>query len=93
MSFLENPEIYKSPLKIKMYQDQMNGKQGKKLLQSIFAEDSVRCLATYCAIGKIPQEEVEKEFLQPALEAGAIQCVAFLLDWKNKQTSVETDML
>lgn len=93
MSFLENPEIYKSPLKIKMYQDQMNGKQGKKLLQSIFAEDSVRCLATYCAIGKIPQENVEKEFLQPVLEAGAIQRVAFLLDWKNKQTSVETDML
>ena len=93
MGFLENPELYRSPLKIKMYQDQMNGKQGKKLLQSIFAEDSVRCLATYCAMGKIPQEKIEKEFLQPALEAGATQCVAFLLDWKNKLATTETELL
>ena len=37
--------------------------------------------------------KVEKELLQPALEAGAIQCVAFLLDWKNKLATTETELL
>lgn len=91
MGFLAEKEKYKDPVKVRMYADQINGKRASKLLRTVFSMDAAQCIATYGALGKITPENFEKEFLQPALEVNATQCIAFLLDWKDRHLPTKAD--
>ena len=55
----------------------------KKLLQLIFEDDMVSGVEFYASAGKITDKNFDEEFLLPAQAANAIQCVAFLLEWKE----------
>ena len=59
--------------------------QRKKLLPVIFKNDMVTALAFYAEAKKITAKNFEEEYLNPAKEANAEACVAFLLDWQNKK--------
>jgi hypothetical protein len=61
--------------------------QRKKLLPLIFKNDMVTALAFYAEAKKITAKNFEEEYLNPAKEANAEACVAFLLDWQNKKTA------
>ena len=61
--------------------------QRKKLLPDIFRNDIVTALAFYAEEKKITAKNFEAEYLNPAKEANAEACVAFLLDWQNKKTA------
>ena len=61
--------------------------QRKKLLPVIFKNDMVTALTFYAEAKKITAKNFEEEYLNPAKEANAEACVAFLLDWQNKKTA------
>jgi hypothetical protein len=60
--------------------------QRKKLLPMIFKNDMVTALAFYAEAKKITAKNFEEDYLNPAREANAEACVAFLLDRQNKNT-------
>ena len=60
--------------------------QRKKLLPLIFENDLASSLAFYAEEKKITAENFEVDYLNPAKEANAEACVAYLLDWQNKKT-------
>lgn len=64
-------------------------RQKKQIVPLLLADDRVAGIAAYAQMGKITKENVEKEFLQPAIEAGATNCIAFLMDWTAKNISPE----
>ncbi len=61
--------------------------QRKRLLPEIFANDYVHVIRLFADAGKITKSNVRAEYLDPAIEAKATQCVAFLMDWENKNVS------
>ncbi|MBQ9081879.1 MAG: leucine-rich repeat domain-containing protein [Clostridia bacterium] len=61
--------------------------QRKKILPGIFAEDRVAVLRLYAEQGKITAANFEADYLNPATEAHAAECIAFLMDWNGKYLS------
>ena len=61
--------------------------QKKKLLPEIFKEDLVEGIAFYAEAGKIAVKNIEEEFLLPAQQAKATQCIAYLMDWQYRNIS------
>jgi hypothetical protein len=57
--------------------------QRKKLLPEVFAEDLVPALMLYAAQKKITPANFETEYMNPATEANAAGCIAFLLNWNG----------
>ena len=58
--------------------------QKKKILAAAWKQDRVDIVAFYAEHKKITGANVEKDFVDPAMAANATQCLAFLLDWKEK---------
>jgi hypothetical protein len=58
-------------------------KQKKNLLPLIWKFDAAHILKILADNGKLTAKTLEAEYLEPASKANAIQCVSFLLDWKN----------
>ncbi|MBQ9082060.1 MAG: leucine-rich repeat protein, partial [Clostridia bacterium] len=63
--------------------------QRKRLLAMAFQADWVAVPMFYATQGKITVANFEPEYLNPALEAGASECIAFLMDWKARHISEE----
>ena len=61
-------------------------KQKKNLLPLIWQFDAVHILKILADNGKLTAKTLDAEYLEPASKANAIQCVSFLLDWKNANT-------
>ena len=61
----------------------------KRILPIIFDNDMVLALHTFAENGKITKKNVDEEFLNPAVEAQATQCTAFLMDWKSGNVSAK----
>jgi hypothetical protein len=62
-------------------------KQKKNLLPLVFRWDAVQILEIFAQNGKLKEKDLEEAYLNPAMEANALNCVAFLIDWKNKNGS------
>ena len=61
-------------------------------LSIIFRLDCATALKdVFADKNKITVKNFEEKFLKPAQDANAIQCVAFLLDWKNQNISIEKE--
>jgi hypothetical protein len=57
--------------------------QRKKLLPEIFAENLVSALTIYAEQKKITAANFDAEYMFPATEANATECIEFLEHWKN----------
>ena len=79
--FLLHSKIY-APNVVEAY-SQYVGSQKKYYLPEIFKKDLVQGLATYAELGKITKSNFEKDYLALATEHGAVQCIAYLLEWKK----------
>ena len=81
--YLAKPELFQNPEIVADYRKYIYS-QKKKLLPFIFKNDLVSSVAEYATAGKITSMNYEEEFLQPATAAKAKQCVAFLVDYGEK---------
>lgn len=86
--FLEEQEATQNEEAKLAYSDYMY-KQKKRVLPLIFAEDRVESLKIYVDAKKVTKANYEKDFLLPAQEAKAQQCVAFLMDWIGRNVSIQ----
>ncbi len=80
LGFAAHPALYTDLVICAEYQKYYFA-QKKKLLPLLFADDLVDGLALYAEHKKITPKNFEPDFLQPAIEARAAQCVAYLLNW------------
>ena len=90
IGFLCHPEVYKEPETVRMYL-KYTSTQKKRLVPILLANDWVTGIVTYAANGQITKANFESVFLQPALEVNATQCIAFLLDWKDRHLPTKAD--
>lgn len=86
--FLSETERFKNPDIVRDYHQYMTS-QRKKLLPFFFAEDNVTAITFYAQNKKITAKNIEEDYLTPAQENKATECLAFLLDWKNTNISRE----
>ena len=86
LGYLQNHTRFTDPAIVEGYKKYAIG-QRKKLLPDIFQHDMATALAFYAEAKKITAKNFEEEYLNPAKEANAEACVAFLLDWQNKKTA------
>ena len=59
------------------------GSYKKNYLPYIFENDFVEGMKAIAETGKIDLKEFDDVYLIPAQEANAIQCTAFLVEWRN----------
>lgn len=88
MGYLTNIEMFYNHPEEEYYQKYISS-QKKRILPKIFKEDLVECLTIFSQNGIITKKNFEEEFFTPAQSANAMKCVAFLMDWKNKNISQE----
>jgi len=81
--YLREPECYQDEQTVAAYRKYIFS-QKKKILPYIFAADLVYGVVEFATAGKITAKNFETDFLQPAMAAEASQCVAYLLEWGNK---------
>ncbi len=86
LSYLREPSLYTDPVIFAAYRKYAIG-QRKKLLPEIFKDDTVAALYVYAEAKKITAANFDEEYWNPAEAANATACIAFLLDWKNKNVS------
>ncbi len=84
--FLTDPDAYKANPDFENY-CKYAVRQRKKLLPDMLAHDAVTPLAFWLAHTKTTPEAFEREYLTPAVEAHAVNCTAFLLEWKQQHFS------
>jgi hypothetical protein len=65
--------------------------QQNRLLSEIFAQDRVSALMFYAEQQAITADNFDAEYLTPAMAANATGCMAFLLDWSNKNRKQKKD--
>ena len=87
MTFLRTPEVFSDGQAEDCEKYLCSQKQ--RLLPAIFSNDLVYAMQVFANSGKITISNFDSVFLRPAIEAKAAQCVAFLLDWENKNVSIE----
>ena len=87
MTFLSNPEKF-SPAQTEACKKYLC-LQKRWLLPKILCNDLVDAMYIFAEKGEIAKSNVESEFLAPAIKANATQCVAFLMDWENKNVTLE----
>ncbi len=83
VAYLCQPRRYTDPVEIREY-ERYSASHKKKLLEYLFKDDRAEGLATYAALGKITKKNFETAFLQPAMAAEALNCVSFLMEWKEE---------
>ena len=88
IGYIHNSEAYTDQQIIADYQSYLFS-QKKKLLPLILEEDLVCCIEMFAKAGKLTSKNIDEEFIAPAMAANATQCVAFLMDWKNRHISTE----
>ena len=62
------------------------------MLQYVFENDNAELIYYFIENKIIAKNNFDKYFLDSALKAKATQCVAVLLDWKNKNSDSEKDV-
>ena len=90
IGFILNREQFKDEDIVKKYEKYVLS-QKKNLLPVIFENDIVDGVAIYTDSGIVTVKNFEEEFLLPAQQANATQCIVYLLDWKNKRISQEAE--
>ena len=88
LGYLENFQMYTDAAVAETYRKYAVS-QRKKLLPVIFENDTVSALEVYAQASKITAENFEAEYLTPAMEAKAMNCTAFLMDYRNRHISAE----
>ena len=88
VGYLCNSEKYADQATV--YQQYAN-RQKKRLVPILLGDDLVAGIATYAANGQITKANFDSVFLQPAIEANATECIAFLLEWKNQNLLTKAD--
>lgn len=66
-------------------------KQKRWLMPYILEKDAVQIIELYAQYGTITKKNVDDSFLSLAKEYKAIQCITFLMEWKNKNVFVEDE--
>ena len=64
-------------------------KKEKMMRQMILRYDDAPLLQMLTNQGKITAKNVDSEYLEPAVKANAVQCVQYLLNWKNANVKPE----
>ena len=82
VGYLTNSEQYQKP-EIREAYDAYLLENVEAYTPKLFRQNLVQGLIWLADRGKITLENFEKDFLRPAQEAEATECVAFLLDWKQ----------
>ena len=82
IGYLKKHELYQNPTVIKSYQEYI-GKRKSALLPVIFGNDLSHGLEAFIEAGIITSKNY-KQYFESAQRENALECVAFLLDWKNK---------
>lgn len=92
LAYLETPNAY-SPDVAEGYRKYIAG-QPKWALPYIFRQDRADLLEAFAAGKKIKASNIDQMYLEPAMAANALQCVAYLLNWKGTHvTSAQQDKL
>lgn len=87
LTFLRIPEAFSAEQAEDCKKYLCSNKQ--QLLPEIFSKDLVYAMQVFSDSGRITINNLDSVFLKPAIEANATQCVAFLMDWENKNVSIE----
>lgn len=82
LGFLNNQDMYTNAAIVDAYR-KYTISQRKKLLPTVFSLDMVQALVFYAENKKCTSANFESEYMEPAQKANAINCVAYLMDWKN----------
>lgn len=82
MGFFQNRELY-APQIAEEYR-KYACRQKLYLLPYVFRLDLPQALDFYDQNKKIQPKDFEKQWLEPAEKAGAVQCKAWLLDWRSR---------
>jgi hypothetical protein len=85
LGYIKRRELYSDECLIQEYEKQLKS-QLKNILSYIFEKDDVECLVILAQMELISLKNFEVEYFAPAQELKAINCVAFLLNWKNENT-------
>ena len=88
--FLDNMELY-TDTEIQSGYTKCALELSEKLLDHVLHSDNAAAVALFAENGGITAENFEKDYLNPAIEAEATACVAFLLDWKNRNIPFGND--
>lgn len=56
----------------------------RKILPELFAKDNVAILELLDRCGKITKTNIDEDFLETAREQHAVGCIAWLMDWANR---------
>ena len=84
--YLENPTLFCDPEIAESYRKYAI-RQRTKILTDVFKNDTVSALYFYAQENKIKAANFEEEYLNPAIAENATDCMAFLLDFRNKHIS------
>lgn len=82
LGFFQNQELY-APELAEEYR-KYACRERLYLLPDIFRRDLVQALDFYDQNKKIKPKDFEKEWMEPAERAGAVQCKAWLLNWRSR---------
>ena len=66
--------------------------QRKKLVPELMKVDCLKAIRILADKKKIDASNFENEYFSPASAANAVQCVAFLLEWKNQNSTYDASM-
>ena len=86
--YLSHPELFSGRIADE-YEDFVQ-KQWSRFLPDIWENDSAPALKMIAEMGKINAKNYEKQFLTPAQNANAVQCISFILDWANTHISQDS---
>ena len=91
VGFLKHQELFTNAEIADGYRDYCC-KKSAVALEAAFRSDCAKVLKdVFADKNMITVENFEEKFLKPAQDANAVQCVAYLLDWKNQNVSVEEE--
>ena len=84
-------ERFTDPAVCESYFSQLMKKKAV-FLEMILRYNDASLLQMLAERGKITKKNVDEEYLKPALQANAVQCTQFLLNWKNTHVKSEKDI-
>ena len=86
VGYMLNSELYDNDKISEEYKKYISA-QKKRIIPLLFENDSIKGIKLYAEMGKITLKNFDEDFLNPALSANATQCIAFLMDWKEKNVT------
>ena len=90
LGFLTHRKLYTNAAIVAEYEKYIEPRY-KKAMEQLWKTDPVEAVQFYAEKGKITLINFDSVFLQPALESNATQCIAFLLDWKDRHLPTKAD--